>query len=152
MPPVQTAAPAAHSDAAVLAGKWTYRSFHNRPAPVGDDPQAALDLIFAEAVFTFEVSGTSLKGAIDWQGGGLDLKGQIQPASGSAPLSVAIVGTGRPKSSTAGWEYDYRGSLAYTWPNGVDQIPALVGTVIRAKPHGTAPAGYVASFIAVKQP
>ena len=32
------------------------------------------------------------------------------------------------------------------------QVPALVGSVIRAKPHGSAPAGYVASFIAVKQP
>jgi hypothetical protein len=148
----QTAAPAAKSDGSVLAGKWTYRSFHNRPALVGDNAQAALDLIFAEAVFTFEVSGTSLKGAIDWQGGGLDLKGQIQPANGKVPLSVAIVGSGRPKSSTDGWEYDYRGSLAYQWPNGVNQVPALVGTVIRAKPHSGEPAGYVASFIAVKQP
>jgi hypothetical protein len=31
-------------------------------------------------------------------------------------------------------------------------VPALVGTVIRAKPHGTSPAGYVASFVAVKRP
>jgi hypothetical protein len=36
--------------------------------------------------------------------------------------------------------------------NGVNQVPALVGSVIRAEPHGSAPAGYVASFIAVKQP
>jgi len=34
----------------------------------------------------------------------------------------------------------------------VDQVPALVGTVIRAKPHNGEAAGYVASFIAVKQP
>jgi hypothetical protein len=26
-------------------------------------------------------------------------------------------------------------SLAYRWPNGVDQVTVLVGTVIRAKPH-----------------
>jgi len=148
----QTATSGSKSYGSVLAGKWTYRSFHNRPALVGDNAQAALDLIFAEAVFTFEVSGTSLKGAIDWDGGGLDLKGQVRPASGQAPESVAIVGTGRPQTSTAGWEYDYRGSLAYRWPNGIDQVPALVGTVIRAKPHGSSPAGYVASFIAVKQP
>lgn len=146
------AASGAKSYGSVLAGKWTYRSFHNRPALVGDNKQAAFDLIFAEAVFTFEISGTSLKGAIDWDGGGLDLKGQVRPASGQAPLSVTIVGTGRPKSSTDGWEYDYRGSLAYRWPNGIDQVPALVGTVIRAKPHSGEPAGYVASFIAVKQP
>jgi hypothetical protein len=65
---------------------------------------------------------------------------------------VEIVGAGRNGTGTAGWEYDYRGQLAYQWPNGVNQVPALVGTVIRAKPHGASPAGYVASFIAVKQP
>ena len=39
------------------------------------------------------------------------------------------------------------------WPNGVDQRAAIVGSVIRTVPHnnGQARAGYVASFIAVKQ-
>lgn len=135
-----------------LVGKWTYRSFHNIAAPVGDDAQKALDLIFAEATFTFDlVSDTELKGIIDWGSGGLDLKGSVQPATAGAPLTVNIVGTGRPGSQTAGWEYDYYAHLAHEWPNGVRQIPALVGTVIRAKPHGSAPAGYVASFIAVRQ-
>jgi hypothetical protein len=134
-----------------IGGKWTYRSFHNDPAPVDGDPNKALGLIFAEAVFTFEIAYTELKGAIDWDGGGLDLKGTVQPASGSVPLWVKIVGTGRAGTDTAGWEYDYNACLAYEWPNGIKQVPALVGTVIRAKPHGTAPAGYVASFIAVKQ-
>ena len=61
--------------AATLIGKWTYRSFLNNPAPTDGDPQKLADLLFAEAVFTFQLptSGT-LKGAIDWQGGGLDLK------------------------------------------------------------------------------
>jgi hypothetical protein len=150
-PALAQGASPAPADASGLTGKWTYRSFHNRPALVDGDPQKALRLIFAEAVFTFEINGTSLKGALDWQGGGLDLQGTIQPASGPAPLSVAIVGSGRPKTGTDGWEYDYRASLAYEWPNGVGQVPALVGTVIRAKPHDGSPAGYVASFIAVKQ-
>jgi hypothetical protein len=65
---------------------------------------------------------------------------------------VEIVGTGRPNTGTANWEYDYHGQLAYQWPNGVDQVPAIVGNVIRAKPHNGNPAGVVASFIAVKQP
>jgi len=145
------------SDGLRLAGKWTYRSFHNDPTPVADDPKTAaekaLDLIFAEAVFTFELpSNTILKGTIDWDGGGLDLRGTVQPgAAGEGPI-LEIVGTGRAGTATAGWEYDYRGQLAYQWPSGVNQIPALVGTVIRAKPHNGAPAGYVASFIAVKRP
>jgi hypothetical protein len=139
-----------------LTGKWTYRSFHNRPALVTDDPKTAaekaLALIFAEAVFTFEIpSSTILQGAIDWPGGGLDLQGIVRPDATGTPV-VEIVGTGRPGTGTEGWEYDYHGQLAYQWPNGVNQVPALVGSVIRAKPHDGAPAGYVASFIAVKQP
>ena len=65
--------------------------------------------------------------------------------------AVKIVGTGRWNTNTANWEYDYEARLAYRWPNGVKQVPALVGSVIRAKPHGDSPAGVVASFIAVKQ-
>jgi hypothetical protein len=119
---------------------------------VGDDAQKALDLIFAEATFPFDLfSDTELNGIIDWGSGGLDLKGSIRPAAGGVPLTMDIVGRGRPGSQTAGWKYDYYAYLAYEWPNGVSQIPALVGTVIRAKSHGSAPAGYVASFIAVRQ-
>jgi hypothetical protein len=134
----------------MLAGKWTYRSFFNDPAMVGDDKQKAFDLIFAEATFTFELSGNELKGIIDWGSGGLDLKGIICPAG---PLTFQIVGMGRPKTQTDGWRYDYNGMLAYEWPNAVDQVPALVGTVIRVNAHGPqSPAGATASFIAVKQP
>ena len=141
--------------AAALAGKWTYRSFLNDPTLIGDDPNTApanlYALLFAEAVFTFEIpNSTTLKGAIDWTGGGLDLKGKIRE-DGGGPI-VEIVGTGRPNTDTANWEYDYHGQLAYHWPNGVNQTPAIVGNVIRAKPHNGNPAGVVASFIAVKQP
>jgi hypothetical protein len=158
-PPMPTAVPtaqAADATSADLAGKWTYRSFHNRAEFVGGDQEKALKLIFAEATFTFEItSPTTLKGTIDWGSGGLDLQGTIRPAGAGAPLTVEIIGTGRPGApgtGTAGWEYDYYAHLAYKWPNGIDQVPALVGTVIRAKPHGDRPAGYVASFVAVKQP
>jgi hypothetical protein len=61
---------------------------------------------------------------------------------------VEIVKTGRPGTVTAGWQYDYYANLAHPWPNGINQVPALVSSVIRAK----LPAGYVASFIAVKRP
>lgn len=133
-----------------LAGKWTYRSFHNDAALVGGNPDKALRLIFAEAEFDFQVSPTGLKGSLDWPGGGLDLQGTVTGGVAGAPLSVEIVGTGRLDTDTAGWEYDYRGHLAYRWPNGVNQVPALVGSVLRAKPHDGAPAGYSASFVAVK--
>jgi hypothetical protein len=140
-------------ESAALAGTWTYRSFNNDPNPVGDDAESALRLIFAEAVFTFEIpSSTTLTGKIDWPGGGLDLTGTIEPATEDRMLHVHITGMGRPDTGTATWQYDYDANLAYSWPNGIDQVPALVGTVIRVKEHGGNPAGYVASFVAVKQP
>ena len=136
-----------------LAGKWTYRSFLNDPALTDGDPQKLADLLFAEAVFTFELpSSSTLKGTIEWTGGGLDLQGTVKPDPAGDGASVEIVGTGRAGTGTAGWEYDYNARLAHTWPNGIDQVPALVGSVIRAKPHNGSPAGVVASFIAVKQP
>jgi hypothetical protein len=142
------------SAATLLTGKWTYRSFLNDPTEVTSDPNKAaeklLALLFAEAVFTFEIpTPTTLKGAIDWPGGGLNLHGTMRDEAG-APV-VSITGTGRPHTDTAHWEYDYHGQLAHHWPDGVNQQPALVGNVIRAKPHNGAPAGVVASFIAVKQ-
>jgi hypothetical protein len=137
-----------------VAGKWTYRSYINSPVLVGDNADQAFKLIFGEGVFTFELpTPTTLKGTFDMGGGFvLDLDGRVRPDAPGAPLTVEIVGTGRANTPTAGWEYDYHASLAHRWPNGVDQVPALVGTVIRAKPHDDSPAGFVASFVAVKQP
>jgi hypothetical protein len=152
--PSSVSQPSAGSIANVstLVGKWTYRSFRNRAALVGTDSNKALDLIFAEAVFTLEVpSSTTLKGALEWPGGGLDLLGTVRRGSIESSPIVDLVGTGRPGTSTVGWEYDYHGQLAPQWSNGVNQVPALLGSVVRAKPHDGAAAGYVASFIAIKQ-
>ncbi|HEY0332076.1 MAG TPA: hypothetical protein VGC77_23610 [Rhodopseudomonas sp.] len=136
-----------------LAGRWTYRSFRNNPAPVNDDPDKLAQLLFAEAEFRFEpVTDTSFKGVIDWGSGGLDLAGIITAGSADTPVAFAITGLGRPGSETDGWQYDYNGCIAHQWPNGIDQVPALVGSVIRVKRHGESPAGYSASFIAVKWP
>ena len=139
--------------ASSLPGKWTYRSYNNVTSLVGGDAAKALALIFGEGVLTFEApSDATLNGTFDLGSGfALDLQGSIQAATPASPLTVQIVGNGRVGTPTEGWEYDYNASLAYQWLNGVDQVPALVGSVIRAKPHDGAPAGYVASFIAVKQ-
>jgi|SRR5262245_19677318 len=148
------ASPVVAIEGSSIAGKWTYRSFINRSDLVGDDANRALALIFGEGIFTFELpTSTTLKGALDMGGNFvLDLEGTLSPAAPTAPLTLAMVGTGRAKSPTDGWQYDYHGYLAFRWPNGVNQVPALVGSVIRAKPHNGAAAGFVASFIAVKQP
>jgi hypothetical protein len=149
-PTVTLPTPAAPS----ISGQWTYRSYVNTSDLVNGDAAKALALIFGEGTFTFQVTSTRvLSGTLDMGGGYvLDLKGKVEPATRNAPLRVEIAGFGRPSTPTAGWEYDYHGELAYQWPKGVGQVPALVGSVLRAKPHNGSPAGYVASFIAVSHP
>lgn len=135
----------------MLAGKWTYRSYRNTPTLVGDDPQAALGLIFGEGVFDFEAGeGDQFGGAIDFGGGyALTLQGQILPGD---PSGFSIIGLGVVGTPTEGWRYDYHGVAGYEWPDGVDQVPSLLGTVVRVNAHGpSSPAGYTASFIAVRQ-
>ena len=136
-----------------LSGLWTYRSFNPTYVTGNQTPQEELELILAEADLKLETptSPTGLEGTIEWPGGGLDLKGTVVWGE---RVSIDIVGTGRPGTDTAGWEYDYYGHLTSHWPKPrdatrVDQRPTLVGSVIRAKPHGESPAGSVYSFIAV---
>jgi hypothetical protein len=157
-----------------LAGQWTYRSYLNDPSVlVNADPDPAvqalspiygsdnvanataalkaLNLIFGEGIITFDPpAGNALTGNLDMGGGlVLDLKGTMQ-STPSGDIGIVVIGTGRAGTKTDGWEYDYNATTAPKWPNGVDQVPTLVGTVIRAKPHNGEPAGVVASFIAIK--
>ena len=136
-----------------LQGRWTYRSYRNDAALVAGDAEKALRNIFGEGVFTLVASNGKVTGTIDMGPGYvLDLSGTVVPTNGGeGRTTVMMVGTGRTGTPTAGWEYDYSGTDAFTWPKGVDQIPAFVGSVLRAKPHDGSPAGYVASFIAIKQ-
>jgi hypothetical protein len=135
----------------VLSGKWTYRSYNNTPALVGGDPQAALALIFGEGVFDFEPGdGDRFSGALGLGSGyALKLEGEVLPGD---PPGFSIVGLGLDGTPTEGWRYDYRGVAGYEWPNGVDQVASVLGTVVRVNAHGpSSPAGYTASFIAVRQ-
>jgi hypothetical protein len=138
----------------MLEGKWTYRSYHNSTALVGDDANAALALIFGEGVFDFVADGLDhWRGTLD-MGSNYTLSLTAKQISGGEreqPM-FSIVGLGVEGTPTAGWRYDYHGTIAYSWPDGIDQVPALVGTVIRVLAHGpTSPAGVTASFIAVRQ-
>jgi hypothetical protein len=116
-----------------LSGLWSYRSFRNptdvsRPGPQKAQP-AAHELILQEADFNLErafgLDVIALQGAIEWEGGGLNLQGTAERES------FDIRGTGRPDTPTADWEYDYRGHLIPGWPkppdvNAADQRPTLV--------------------------
>jgi hypothetical protein len=136
----------------VLNGDWTYRSFINDPVPVDGDAQKALQLIFGEGELSF-VSATdqSFKAVLDFGGGAaMDLYGALYVGHGVNPPTLLITGTGREGTSTAKWVYQYQGYIVPNWAEGVNQVPAIVGTVIRTLPHGGA-AGVVVSFIAVKR-
>ena len=137
----------------VLNGNWTYRSFVNNPTPVGDDADKALQLIFGEGELRFTYVGErNFKAVLDFGGGAaMDLFGTIVDAGGVNPQVLLITGTGREGTSTAKWVYQYQGYVVPDWAEGVNQVAAIVGTVIRTIPHGTGKAGVVASFVAVKQ-
>ena len=137
---------------APIAGQWTYRSYVNSADLVNNNASKALSLIFGEGTMTFtSPTPDSLKGTLDLGGGYvLDITGTVQPGQLPGRYGISAVGLGRVGTPTAGWEYDYRADLAYQWPNGVGQVPALVGSVLRAKAHDGGQAGYVASFIAVR--
>jgi len=126
----------------MVSGKWDYKSYLNQ----ADQP------VFGQGVMSFEALTEHLfVGTLD-MGGGYVMKLQgVELAGGSGAPAIRIVGIGVPDSPTAGWRYDYQCWPAYEWPNGVDQLPSLVGTTIRVVPHNGKPAGVVASFIAVSQ-
>ena len=133
----------------MLSGKWTYRSYHNDPALVGSDAQAALAMIFGEGVFDLADRDGAITGTLDMGGGYvLDLNGN---ATGEG--AFLIIGLGRAGTPTEGWRYDYNGGPGWDWPNGIEQVPSLLGTVIRVNQHGPqSPAGVTCSFIAIGQP
>ncbi len=137
----------------VLTGNWTYRSYLNDPSFVGDDPKKALAQIFGEGNLHFSShNAPNFKAVLDFGGDAqMDLFGTIVNGIGLSPETLVITGTGREGTSTAKWVYQYQGYLVPTWAEGVDQVPAIVGTVIRTIPHGSGPAGVVASFVAIKQ-
>jgi hypothetical protein len=136
----------------MLDGKWTYRSYHNSSDLVAGDAEKALSLLFGEGVFEFTpVTYVKFNGSFDMGGNyKLDLEAELHPIKDSPDVEIAITGRGIAGTPTDGWQYDYRGTFGHRWDDGIDQVPSFVGTVIRTKPHGSAPAGYVASFIAVR--
>ena len=91
------------------------------------------------------------KGRIFGEGWGLDLNGSI---GFGTPWAVRFQGKGVVSGSE--WIYDYIGWVVPQWPNGIDQRPAMAGSIVRTMPHpdgsgGTSPAGVVCSWIAVWQ-
>lgn len=139
-----------------FGGVWTYRSFHNRPEPVADLSQ----ILFGEGELRLNpnesggfVSSTLSFGAdyrMTIRGGAI---ASTDSGVGRRPPAARFQAIGVEGTAAEGWVYEYVGYLIPQWSTGVDQRPAIVGSVIRVVPHsgGQAPAGYVASFVAVKR-
>ncbi|MCX7109157.1 MAG: hypothetical protein NTX45_03300 [Proteobacteria bacterium] len=131
-----------------FTGKWTYRSLLNDP---GINKEFN-DLEFGRGTIEiYEDAMQLLAGVIGGPGWSLRLKGSREYGT---PMRVRFQGVGLVSGEQ--WIYDYEGYLVNHWPNGAQQRPAIVGSVIRTIPHsgGTpgsvSPAGVVASFYAVK--
>ena len=131
-----------------FVGVWTYRSFINDPVHQAD----VNGLLFGEGDLTVaEASLGVFAGRLNF---GEDYQLNLRGASSyGSPFTIRFQGVGTDGSKAEGWVYDYLGHLVPNWPNGVDQRAAIVGSVIRTVPHseGKAKAGYVASFIAIRQ-
>lgn len=131
-----------------FVGSWSYRSLLNDP----NLNTTFNDLEFGQGIIKINEGPMQiLTGVIGGTGWSLELKGSRDYGS---PMHARFQGVGIVGGEQ--WIYDYQGYLIPHWPNGVQQRPAMVGSVIRTIPHsgnepGTvSPAGVVASFYAVK--
>jgi hypothetical protein len=131
-----------------LTGRWTYRSFLGNPDLAADFNS----LEFGRGTITIEDAPMGVfKGTIGDTGWSLALNGSINYGD---PYCVRFQGKGLVSGEE--WVYDYLGYSIKPWPNGVDQVPAMVGSIVRTVPHsdgsgGVSPAGVVCLWIAVWQ-
>lgn len=126
-------------------GTWSYRSFHNNP----DLSVPFNQLRFGTGALELaQPSFDTLTGSLGGTGWNLNPKGWVTYGT---PTTIRFQGKGRIGGEE--WVYDYMDFLSPNWPNGDGQRPAIVGTIVRTAAHsnGQAKAGYVASWIAVRQ-
>ncbi|MFI5142310.1 MAG: hypothetical protein ACHQII_08135, partial [Bacteroidia bacterium] len=69
----------------------------------------------------------------------------------SAISNFELQGNGIEGTSTNGWIYNYYGFIVPEWKQGVNQVDAVVGSVVRTVDHGQSKAGKVASFYLVRR-
>lgn len=135
-----------------VTGYYTYRSLLNTQEPVDD----LNDIRFAEGeLFLYAAPDGAITGTLAFPADPFATTKEFMDVTGRvthwSPLTVDLNGVGRPETGTESFDYEYQASLAPAYPDATRQRPALVGTVLRAKPHGSAPAGFTASFIAVER-
>ena len=130
------------------SGLYAYRSLLNNPDLSVDFN--SLEFGRANLQINIDENGR-LTGKIYDTGWELNLMGSYQAGS---PATLWFRGKGIVIGSE--WIYDYLCYVVPFIPEGVNQVPALTGSITRAIPHpdgqgGVSPAGVVASFYAVLQ-
>lgn len=135
-----------------LTGYYTYRSFLNMQDPADDFNR----IRFGQGeLFLWVAPDGSIQGTLGFPADPLAIEKDFMDVTGRvtdwSPPTLELEGLGRPGSGTEAFDYKYQVSLAPSLPNAERQRSALVGTVMRAKPHDDAPAGFTASVIAVKR-
>lgn len=130
-----------------VLGSWTYRSFINNP----DISKEFNTLEFGRGELIIEQLAPGMFG------GRLSFGDTYQFrltgwSDFTLPCTVRFQGVGDTKDSY-GQVYDYVAYFVPMWSNGVNQRPALLGSVVRTVPHseGQAKAGHVSSWIALKR-
>src|SRR5258708_9185021 len=115
-----------------LVGVWTYRSFLNDPDLTTPYDQ----YLFGSGYITIaEAPMGVFKGVIGDTGWSLDLNGSINYGN---PYAVRFQGVGIVGGDK--WAYSYSGYVIPPWPNSVNQVPSMVGSIVPAfPPQGPAP-------------
>ena len=129
-------------------GSWAYRSLHNNP----DLSTAFNDLYFGSGKITIkEIAYDQILDGTLNLGGGFELRirGELLRERGVV-TEIRLTGTGVTGTATEGWVYDYRGARSIAWSGASGQADVIVGSVIRTVAHGSAAAGYTATFYMVK--
>jgi len=136
------------SDKTFIGGEWTYRSMLNNPI----DTIPFNNLEFATAIMQLSTyDNDSISGILDMGSSGkLIMKGKIYYYNTNIS-NFELQGDGVKETNTQGWIYNYYGFIVPKWKQGVNQVDALVGSVVRSVDHGQAKAGKVASFYMVRR-
>lgn len=134
--------------ASKFQGKWVYRSLRNDKAL--NTPFNNLQFGLGVVEFKKIAGGKILNSSLDMGSNFiLNLEGEIT-GDESGTVSLKWRGTGVAGSPTEGWIYDYQAYTAPTWRKATDKTLVLVGSVLRAVAHGTAPAGVTGTIYMVK--
>ena len=128
-----------------ISGNYVYRSLVNSTF-IGED---FLKLRFGEGLMTItQQDGGKFTGDFDMGSGYLMKLAGVITEAGDIFL-LRMTGNGVIGTPTEGWIYDYQGTINPSWPNGINQLSTITGSVIRTVDHGNAKAGYTATFYMV---